>query len=127
MTEFDREYRELIRRVMTEGYEERNERTGHSVRALPGMTLEVTHGFPLLTLRRIPVRMFVAEQVWFLTGSRRPDESLRQFTKVWDEFTNLDGWHALDEHEVALGEPHGRARIKVVPRDEMVQISRSGQ
>jgi thymidylate synthase len=91
MTEFDRVYRELIRRVMTEGYEERNERTGHSVRALPGMTLEVTQGFPLLTLRRIPVRMFVAEQVWFLTGSRRPDESLRQFTKIWDEFTNLDG------------------------------------
>jgi thymidylate synthase len=91
MTEFDRVYRELIRRVMAEGYEERNERTGHSVRALPGMTLEVSQGFPLLTLRRIPVRMFVAEQVWFLTGSRRPDESLRQFTKIWDEFTNLDG------------------------------------
>jgi thymidylate synthase len=91
MTEFDRVYRELIRRVMTEGYEERNERTGHSVRALPGMTLEVTRCFPLLTLRRIPVRMFVAEQLWFLTGSRRPDESLRQFTKIWDEFTNLDG------------------------------------
>jgi ferredoxin--NADP+ reductase len=43
------------------------------------------------------------------------------------EFTNLDGWHALDAHEIALGEPHGRARIKVVPRDEMVRISQSGQ
>jgi ferredoxin--NADP+ reductase len=39
------------------------------------------------------------------------------------DYTNLDGWHALDEHEIALGEPHGRARIKVVPRDEMVAIS----
>ncbi|PZQ89486.1 MAG: pyridine nucleotide-disulfide oxidoreductase [Leifsonia xyli] len=39
-------------------------------------------------------------------------------------YTNLDGWHRLDEHEIALGEPHGRARIKVVPRDEMVEISR---
>jgi ferredoxin--NADP+ reductase len=43
------------------------------------------------------------------------------------EFTNLDGWHALDTHEQALGEQHGRVRVKVVPRDEMVQISRSGQ
>ena len=43
------------------------------------------------------------------------------------EFTNLDGWHALDAHEIALGEPHGRTRIKVVPRDEMVKISQSGQ
>jgi NADPH-dependent glutamate synthase beta chain and related oxidoreductases len=42
-------------------------------------------------------------------------------------YTNLDGWHALDQHEIALGEPHGRARIKVVDRDEMVTVSRAGQ
>jgi len=39
-------------------------------------------------------------------------------------WTDLGGWHRLDEHEVALGAPHERARIKVVPRDEMVKISR---
>ncbi|MET0724880.1 MAG: FAD-dependent oxidoreductase [Leifsonia sp.] len=39
-------------------------------------------------------------------------------------YTDLDGWHRLDEHEKALGEPHGRVRVKVVPRDEMVEISR---
>ena len=39
------------------------------------------------------------------------------------EFTNLEGWHNLDEHEIALGEAVGRARIKVVPREEMVAIS----
>ena len=41
---------------------------------------------------------------------------------VW---TDLDGWHRLDAHEVALGEPVGRARIKVVDRDEMVRVSRA--
>jgi ferredoxin--NADP+ reductase len=41
------------------------------------------------------------------------------------EYTDLGGWHKLDTHEIALGQPEGRARIKVVPRDEMVQISRS--
>jgi ferredoxin--NADP+ reductase len=41
------------------------------------------------------------------------------------EFTNLDGWHRLDEYERALGAPVGRERIKVVPRDEMVAVSRS--
>lgn len=39
-------------------------------------------------------------------------------------YTNLDGWHRLDAHEKALGEPQGRARIKVVPREEMVSVSR---
>jgi ferredoxin--NADP+ reductase len=39
-------------------------------------------------------------------------------------WTDLDGWHRLDEHEVALGAPHERARIKVVDRAEMVDVSR---
>ena len=38
-------------------------------------------------------------------------------------YTNLDGWRRLDAHEIALGQPHGRERIKVVPRDEMIRIS----
>ena len=38
-------------------------------------------------------------------------------------YTTVDGWHALDRYEVALGEPAGRARIKVVPRGEMLAAS----
>lgn len=41
------------------------------------------------------------------------------------EWTDIDGWIRLDEHEIALGEPQQRARVKVVPRDEMVRISRT--
>jgi ferredoxin--NADP+ reductase len=41
------------------------------------------------------------------------------------EYTNLDGWHNLDAFEQSLGKPQGRARIKVVPRDEMVRASNS--
>jgi ferredoxin--NADP+ reductase len=39
------------------------------------------------------------------------------------EYTTLDGWHNLDTHEQALGAERGRARVKVVPRDEMVRVS----
>lgn len=39
-------------------------------------------------------------------------------------WTDLEGWHRLDAHELALGAPQGRERIKVVPRDEMIRISR---
>lgn len=39
-------------------------------------------------------------------------------------WTDLDGWHRLDEHEIALGAPAERARVKVVDRDEMVAVSR---
>ncbi|GAB3118749.1 FAD-dependent oxidoreductase [Glaciibacter psychrotolerans] len=40
-------------------------------------------------------------------------------------YTDLNGWHNLDQHELSLGESAGRTRIKVVPRDEMVTVSRS--
>ncbi|GAA3765705.1 FAD-dependent oxidoreductase [Microbacterium kribbense] len=40
-------------------------------------------------------------------------------------WTDLEGWHRLDAHEIALGEPFQRARVKVVPREEMVRISRA--
>ena len=39
-------------------------------------------------------------------------------------YTTVEGWHRLDEHELGLGEAEGRARVKVVPRDEMTRISR---
>jgi thymidylate synthase len=93
MTEFDRQYRKILQEIMEKGVEELNERTKHAVRALPGKTIEVEgdEGFPLLTLRKIPVKLFVAEQIWFLTGSRRPSEFLNKFTRIWDDFANVDG------------------------------------
>ena len=43
-------------------------------------------------------------------------------------YTTWDGWLALDAHERALGESHEhvRERVKVVARDEQVEISRPG-
>lgn len=43
------------------------------------------------------------------------------------EYTTWEGWERLDAHELGLGEghEHTRERVKVVPRDEMVRISRS--
>ena len=40
--------------------------------------------------------------------------------------TDLEGWHRLDAHELELGatDAHPRERVKVVPREEMVRISR---
>src|SRR5690606_18891430 len=41
------------------------------------------------------------------------------------KFTTIEGWHRLDAHEIALGEAEGRARVKVVPREEMTRVSRA--
>lgn len=91
MTQFDQQYKQAIWEIMNKGFEEYNERTGHKTKIIPGITFHLDDGFPLLTLRKIPIKIFVAEQIWFLTGSNRPAEFLEKFTKIWDDFTEEDG------------------------------------
>lgn len=98
MTKFDEIYQNIIADVVTHGTEETNkskrvgsERATYKTKAIPGMHFSVDlekDGFPLLTLRKIPIKAFVAEQAWFIMGSRKPADFLRKYTKIWDEFTN---------------------------------------
>ncbi len=91
MTKFDEIYQSMVRDIMTNGIVEFSERTGYETRAIPGMHFRLDvekDGFPLLTLRKIPVKMFVAEQIWFISGARKPEIFLRDYTKIWDLFTN---------------------------------------
>ena len=39
-------------------------------------------------------------------------------------YTDLEGWHRLDSTRSPSASPEERARIKVVDRDEMVEVSR---
>jgi len=91
MTKFDQIYQGMLKTLMERGVEEYSERTKLHTKALPGMHFQINpeeDGFPLLTLRKIPITGPIAEQVWFLSGSRKPEELLREFTKIWDVFTN---------------------------------------
>ncbi|MFH1246587.1 MAG: thymidylate synthase [Candidatus Liptonbacteria bacterium] len=91
MNKFDTIYQGVLKDIMERGIAEVNKRTGHETRALPGAHFSIDleqDGFPLLTLRKIPIKMWVAEQIWFIAGSRKPEDFLRQYTKIWDDFTN---------------------------------------
>lgn len=91
MAVFDEIYQSLLYDIVNSGAREVNQRTGHETAALPGMSFSIDlekDGFPLLQLRKIPIKIFVAEQVWFISGARKPDDFLRNFTKIWDDFTN---------------------------------------
>lgn len=92
MTRFDRVYKEAIARVLHEGEDVFSDRTGFATKALPGLTFELqpADGFPLLTLRKIPVKLFCSEVVWMITGHKHLD-FIRQFTHIWDDFAEEDG------------------------------------
>ncbi|MDM8539059.1 thymidylate synthase, partial [Desulfobacterales bacterium HSG17] len=85
--EFDQQYSALLKDILENGIEEKNERTGHVCKSLPGMTMkfDMAKGFPILTLRKIPMKVFIAEQIWFLMGHKNL-AFLQRFTKIWDDF-----------------------------------------
>ncbi len=91
MARFDSIYQELLGTIVDKGIREMSERTKHETAAIPGMHFSIDiekEGFPILTLRKIPIKMFVAEQIWFIAGVRKPADFLRDYTKIWDNFTN---------------------------------------
>ncbi len=85
---FDIQYQQLLKNILENGFEEKNERTGHICKSLPGATMQfdLSEGFPLLSLRRIPLKVFIAEQIWFLMGEKNISW-LQNFTKIWNDFT----------------------------------------
>ncbi len=91
MAVFDRTYKALIKNILSSGVRELNNRTGHETAALPGLSFSTDiekDGFPLLSLRKIPTKIFIAEQIWFVSGARKPEIFLRNYTRIWDDFTN---------------------------------------
>lgn len=91
MTRFDLAYRDAIADIMIHGVESFNARTGMRTKALPGITFELFPGlgFPLLTLRKCPVSLFVAEVVWMISGDKDL-AFLQQFTSIWNGFAEED-------------------------------------
>ena len=61
-----------------------------------------------------------------IKGLVLPGGRLREQRDV--AYTTWEGWLALDAHERHAGATHrhARERVKLVPRDEQVAISRSG-
>ena len=68
--------------------------------------------------------LVVDQANWWAPVDPSPEAIVALLEERGVTYTDLDGWHRLDFHEIALGEPDGRARVKVVDRDEMIVVSR---
>lgn len=63
------------------------------------------------------------QEKWWNPEDPSEESILAMFNERNITYTDIRGWHNLDQHERARGEAAGRERIKVVPREEMVHIS----
>jgi len=91
MTTFDTIYRNLLSDIYNDGVEELNERTGFKTRIRTGVhfDIDVANAFPLLTLRKTPLKLFIAEQIWYLQGDNKLD-FFQKFSRIWDDFMEDD-------------------------------------
>ncbi|WP_293696759.1 FAD-dependent oxidoreductase [uncultured Agrococcus sp.] len=64
------------------------------------------------------------EDTWWTPEHPHEDAIIELLDERGIEYTDVEGWIRLDEHERSLGNLQGRERIKVVPREEMIQVSR---
>jgi ferredoxin--NADP+ reductase len=63
---------------------------------------------------------------WWTPASPNEESIVALLRERGIVYTTIEGWHNLDQHELALGASAGRTRVKVVPRDEMIAISNAG-
>ncbi len=128
-----RQYLDLLREVLEHGAE-RPDRTGTGTRVLFGrqMRFDLANGFPMLTTKKLPLRVISLELLWFLRGSTNIQWLRERGVKIWDEWADEDGnlgpiygaqWRAwpdgnggaIDQVELALKtireNPHSRRII----------------
>ncbi|MBX3067313.1 MAG: FAD-dependent oxidoreductase [Cryobacterium sp.] len=70
------------------------------------------------------VQSLLSDQAdWWTPSDPSPDSVTSLLKDRGVKFTTLEGWHRLDEYEIGLGAREGRQRVKVIPREQMVEIS----
>jgi len=102
MNKIDILYQNALKQIMNQGLENDDKRLFHrdklqnksKTKALPGMLFEIDlekDGLPILSLRKIPVKLFVAESIWFLVGHNKTEPFFKKYSKIWESFTEEDG------------------------------------
>ena len=92
MKTFNQQYQYHLKHILLQD-EELNRRTGVKVKSMPGITIQcdMSKEFPLVSLRKISIKNFVAEMMWFISGEKDTNKFLNKHTKIWNSFTEEDG------------------------------------
>lgn len=87
-----KEYLDLMDLVLNEGVF-KPDRTGTGTRSIFGyqMRFNLAQGFPLITTKRIPIRLIIHELLWFLKGDTNTKYLVDNNVHIWDEWADEKG------------------------------------
>ena len=81
------EYLDLLRHIQRNGVL-KGDRTGTGTKSVFGyqMRFDLSKGFPLVTTKRIPVRLIITELLWFLRGDTNIKYLVDNKNPIWNEW-----------------------------------------
>lgn len=84
---FMKQYLDLIQRVLDEGVK-KEDRTGTGTISVFGhqMRFDLSHGFPLLTTKKMFTRGIIEELLWFISGSTNKKILQEKNVHIWDSW-----------------------------------------
>ncbi|CAN7445663.1 thymidylate synthase [Pararhizobium sp. LjRoot238] len=87
-----KQYLDLLRHVMETG-SDRGDRTGTGTRSVFGyqMRFDLSHGFPVLTTKRLHLKSIIHELLWFLKGDTNIAYLKENGVNIWDEWADENG------------------------------------
>lgn len=86
------QYDDFLRHVYTAGVK-KADRTGTGTRSVFGSQLrfDLSQGFPLITTKKVSLRLIALELLWFLRGDSNVKWLQERNCTIWDEWAREDG------------------------------------
>ncbi len=104
-----KQYTMLLKKILDEG-EAREDRTGVGTLAIFGhqMRFDLQIGFPILTTKKIPLRLIAVELEWFLKGRTDVKWLQDRNVHIWDEWADEAHCAPLGLTTGDLGKTYGK-------------------
>lgn len=92
MNNADKQYLEVASRILKEGVV-KEDRTGTGTLSIfgPQMVFDLEEGFPLLTTKKLPLRIIAEELFWFISGNTNIRTLLDKNVNIWND--DAYRWH----------------------------------